>query len=200
MAMVGSLVGAASIGIALTLVMGCRVDTEKKGDHDNVKIATPFGGISVKTNDSVSEGSTGLSVYPGAVLAKKEKNNEAADVNMSFGSFHLGVKVAGYTSTDAPDKVLAFYRKDMAHFGAVILCEGNHAVGTPDHTGDGLTCDQDRATKVRAYDDSYEQQLRAGSKQHQHIVAINTEGVDTKFALIELDLPRGLKDDNQEEQ
>ena len=191
------LVSAATVGVALMLASGCRIDEHKSGNNsDDVKIATPFGGMSVKTNDSVVQGGTGLTPYPGAVIVKKDKDSGAADVNMSFGSFHLGVKAISYTSTDSPDKVIAFYRKDMAHFGAVVQCRGDHAVGTPDHTQDGLSCDKDHGGKFNVDDDDAQTELKAGSKLHQHIVAIDPQGTGTKIGLIALDLPGHVgKDD-----
>jgi hypothetical protein len=202
MAKTFGLVSAASLGILLTLAAGCRVDEHKSGDgkNDDVKIATPFGGMSVKTNGAVVEGGVGLSVYPGAVQVKKEngKDDGAADINMSFGSFHLGVKAISYRTPDSPDKILAFYRQDMAHFGSVILCKGTTAVGTPDHTQDGLTCDKEKGNNIHVDDDRSQEELKAGSKQHQHIVAIQTENGSTKIGLIALDLPGHLgnsKDD-----
>ena len=80
----------------MTLVCGCRIESDKKNGNDNVKIATPFGGMTVKTNDDAVAEGQGLPVYPGAELVKKDKNNGAADVNMSFGSFQLRVKAASY--------------------------------------------------------------------------------------------------------
>ena len=202
MARTFGLVSAVSLGVFCVLATGCRIDEHKTGDgkNDDVKIATPFGGMSVKTNDAVVEGGVGLSVYPGAVQVKKEngKDDGAADINMSFGGFHLGVKTISYQTPDSPDKVLDFYRKDMAHFGAVIRCKGGSAVGTPDHTPDGVTCDKDKGMNIHIDDDRSQQELKAGSKQHQHIVAIETDGSNTKIGLIALDLPRHLgnnKDD-----
>jgi len=202
MAKTVGLVSAVSLGMLITFATGCRIDEHKSGDgkNDDVKIATPFGGMSVKTNSAVVEGGVGLTVYPGAELVKKEngKDNGAADINMSFGSFHLGVKAISYRTPDSPDKVLAFYRKDMAHFGSVILCKGTNAVGTPDHTQDGLTCDKEKGNNIHIDDDRSQQELKAGSKQHQHIVAITTEGSSTKIGLIALDLPGHLGNDKDD--
>jgi hypothetical protein len=204
MAKASSVFSAASLTAAACLALmlsGCRIDEHKNGDTSDVKIATPFGGMTVKTNDAVVEGGTGLTPYPGAVVLKKDKDNGAADINMSFGSFHLGVKAISYTTPDPPDKVIAFYRKDMAHFGAVILCRNEKAVGTPDHTQDGLSCDKDKGGKINIDDDSAQSELKAGSKQHQHIVAVDPQGTGTKIGLIALDLPSshlGKNDDSQE--
>ena len=200
MAKAFGIIPAAALGVALVLASGCRIDTHKDGNNDDVKIATPFGGMSVKTNEAVVENGVGLSVYPGAVLVKKGNNKDdgAADINMSFGSFHLGVKALSYKTPDTPEKVMAFYRKDMSKFGAVILCRGSRAVGSPDHTQDGLSCDKDHGAKINVDEDKSNEELKAGSKQHQHIVAIDPEGSGTKIGLVALDLPGHLGDDDKD--
>ena len=55
-ALLGSLL---VVGLGASLV-GCTIDAHKQSDGDNVKIATPFGGMSVKTDDSAVEVATGL--------------------------------------------------------------------------------------------------------------------------------------------
>lgn len=192
----------ASVTLWLGLATGCHVDTHKNGNDEDVKIATPFGGMSVKTNESVVEGGVGLSVYPGATLEKKSKghDNGAADVNMSFGSFHLGVKALSYITGDKPEQVVAFYRKDMARYGIVILCRDNRAVGKPERTQDGLSCQHDSNSHMQVDDDdTRNDQLKAGSKLHQHIVAIEANGSGTKIGLIALDLPGKLSAGDDED-
>ena len=194
---------AVAMMIATTALMsGCRIESDKHGDNDNVKIATPFGGMSVKTNDAAVVEGLGLQVYPGAELVKKDKNNGAADVNMSFGSFQLRVKAASYRTQDSPDQVTAFYRKALGRYGDVILCQNDKPVGSSTQTAEGLTCDNEKGNHISVNDDmSGKMELKAGSKLHQHIVAIDPEGNGTKFGLVALDLPGHLsfgdKDDKQ---
>lgn len=200
MAKISGMVSALSLSVLVALAAGCRVDTHKDADgkNENVKIATPFGGMSVKTDQAAVEGGLGLTAYPGAVQVNKDNgSDEAADINMSFGSFHLGVKAISYTTPDAPDKVLAFYRKDMARFGTVILCVNGRASGTPNHTSDGLTCEEHNS-KVKIDDVKAQQELRAGSKQHQHIVTIESKAGGTKFGLVALDLPGNMGKDSKD--
>ena len=180
--------------IAATAMMsGCRIESDKRNGNDNVKIATPFGGMTVKTNDAVVTEGLGLPVYPGAELVKKDKNNGAADVNMSFGSFQLRVKAASYRTQDSPEQVTAFYRKALGRYGDVIQCQNNKAMGTATHTAEGLGCDNDKDNHISVNDDMFgKMELKAGSKQHQHIVAVDPEGNGTKFGLIALDLPGHL--------
>jgi hypothetical protein len=187
---------------ATGMMSGCRIESNKKDGNDNVKIATPFGGMSVKTNDAVVVEGLGLPIYAGAELVKKDKNNGAADVNMSFGSFQLRVKAASYRTQDSPEQVTAFYRKALGRYGDVIQCQNDKSVGTLTHTAEGLTCDNEKENHVYVNDDeSGKLELKAGSKQHQHIVAIDPEGNGTKFGLVALDLPGhisfGDKDEKQ---
>jgi len=181
--------------LATGMSTGCRVESNKSGNGDDVKIATPFGGMSVKTDDSKIAQSTGLPTYPGAVMVKKNgkgDSDNSADINMSFGSFQLRVKAVEFHTTDSPDKVLDFYKKGLARFGTVIQCKDHRPVGSPAHTPDGLDCSEgdQHSGGVHVNDDlSGKTELKAGSKQHQHIVGIDPDGTGTKFGLVALDLP-----------
>jgi len=187
--------------LLVTVLSGCHITSHKNGDSDNVSIGTPFGSMQVKTNDNVEASGLGITPYPGAQMLKKDKDNGAADVDMSFGKYHLGVKAVGYTTSDAPDKVLAFYRKDLGKYGVVLECNGKHSVDGPGRTAEGLTCDFDDSSGHVSLDTDLDKatELRTGSKQHQHIVAVQTKDGATKIGLVSLDLPTGLSDDKDKE-
>ena len=176
---------------------GCSVQQKTANGNDDVKIETPLGGMKIKTNDAVVVTDIGLSVYPGATVVKKDKDNGAADIDMSFGDFHPRVKAVSYRTPDSPDKVKAFYRKELAHFGDVIECKGNRPVGNPSKTSEGLTCDNDKDNHVTVSDVPHgDTELKAGGKIHQHIVAVEKESEGTKFGLVALDLPKGKRESN----
>jgi hypothetical protein len=182
----------AALTLGLSFALGCRVEAKRQpdGGGNNVKIATPFGGMSVKTDDSVVQQSTGLPPYPGATLLKKDKDTGAADIDFSIGSFQLRVKAVGYRTQDSPEQVADFYRTALGRYGDVIQCAHNAAVGTPTHTSEGLTCDDDNSKKVNVSDNASNHiELKAGSKSHQHLVEISHDGAGTKFGLVALDLP-----------
>jgi len=191
-----------ALGAVMVMMSGCRIDSHKDGDNDNVKIATPFGGMQVKTNDAAVQEGMGLPVYPGAERVKKhDKDSGSADVNLSFGGFQLRVKAASYRSTDSPDKLTAFYRQALGRYGDVIQCSNNKPVGTLTRTSEGLTCDNNKDKHVSVDEDlSGKMELKAGSKQHQHIVSIDPEGSGTKFGLVALDLPGHLSADDGDSQ
>jgi hypothetical protein len=180
----------AGLGLALALV-GCRIDTRRDGNGENVKIATPFGGVQVKTDsEAVSEG-IGIAVYPHAELEEKNgKDNGSADVNVSVGSLRVRVKAIEYHSDDAQEKVIAFYRKELGKYGGVIQCRDGRAVDSATQTPEGLSCDDEH--KGASSDSARKIELKAGSKQHQHLVAVDGRSSGTKFSLIVLDLPASV--------
>jgi hypothetical protein len=187
-----------SASLAALLLAGCHVTTHKDGKNDNVDIGTPFGSMQVKTDSKGNASAIGITTYPGAVLINS--NNEksdggSADINMNFGSFHLGVKAASYQTSDSPGKVETFYRKDLARYGDVIACRNNSPVGQPTRTSQGLTCetkDVKNHININEDDSTSDLELRTGSEQHQHIVGIEAKDGGTKIGLVALDLPSGL--------
>lgn len=182
---------------ALLAATGCHVQVDKgaNGEDKNVKIDTPLGGLHVRA-DQTSAVDLGLPLYPGAQIAPDHEGDKSADVHLGFGQFQLRVKVVTYQTPDARDKVIAFYKNAMGRFGDVITCDGNHPIGSPPMTGEGLTCSEDSKVQLHGngIDDDSGFNLRAGSKHHQHIFAIRNGGEGTKFALIELQLPTGLEE------
>lgn len=175
-------------------ITGCRVSHQNQNGDNNVKVATPFGSMQVKTNEAAAQTSVGLPNYPGAELVKKEHGADhdsgAADINMSFGSFQLRVKAISYRTPDSTDKVRDFYRNALHRYGDIIECSNGHAVGKPDHTAEGLTCDSSHNSRLSVDEDLGKKlELKAGSEKHQHIVSIEHQGAGTQFALVALDLP-----------
>ncbi len=182
--------------LACLLLTGCHVTENEHGNRKNVDIGTPFGSMKVHTNNSTDTSAIGLSAYPGAVPTNDsgDKDGNSANVDMSFGSFRLGVRAAGFQTPDQPDKVLAFYRKDLSRYSNVIECHGHASVGQPTRTTLGLTCsDSSKEVQINGSEPSNNNvELRAGSPQHQHIVSVEAHGGGTKIGLVALDLPSHL--------
>jgi hypothetical protein len=184
--------GLAAVAMIALVLAGCEVDTHKSGDGKDVKIATPFGGMRVKTGESAVQDEIGLAAYPGARPEKRQDNDGgSADVKMAFGGFQMRVTAMNFRTDDSPEKVEAFYRDGMKRYGDVIVCgsdsSGDHEV----RTSAGLTCDDREGVHVKVNERAgrSEVELKAGSQQHQHIVSIDRDGSGTKFGLVVLDLP-----------
>jgi hypothetical protein len=176
-----------ALAMAVVAATGCRVqvDKTKNGEDKTVKIETPVGGLHVRTNE-ITAADVGLPVYPGAEAVSDSENN-SADVQMGFGKWQLRVKAVPYQTPDAQDKVLAYYRRALGRFGDVIECKGDSPVGTPIATRDGLTCRGHGQEGIHHSESGLT--LRAGSKNHQHIVDLEERGGKTRFTLVELELP-----------
>ena len=189
-----SAIGLSLLAVLLAGATGCKVQVNKSSDggDDNVKIATPFGGIDINKNQT-SPAELGLPAYPGAALDTAGDGNKSARVDMGFGSWKLRVKAAHYTTSDSRDKVLAFYRQALSEYGGVIECAGDKAVGTSVATREGLSCDHsDRDHTIPHGNFSADAlELKAGSPRHQHIVVFHggSGSPTTHFSLIALDLP-----------
>jgi hypothetical protein len=177
---------------------GCNVQKRGSNGNEDVKIETPLGGVKVKTNQNAVAAEMGLAVYPGATAMKNEKNNGAADVELSFGDFHLQVRAVGYHTPDSPEKVLAFYRKELGRLGDVIECKGDRSVGTLSKTSEGLTCDEGKHITISNVDRNAKEEveLKTGSKLHQHLVAVEPQSDGTRIGLMAFNLPSGKKESN----
>jgi len=185
----------------LLAATGCHISVDKgqNGEDKNVRIDTPLGGLHVRS-DQTTAADLGLPVYPGAEVAPDQQGDKSADVHLGFGKWQLHVRVVTYETPDPQNKVVAFYKDALGRFGTVITCDGNHPVGTPSITTEGLTCNEGHSpdVHVNGYDgDESGFTLRAGSMHHQHIFAIKNGGDETKFTLVELELPIGIDENGQ---
>lgn len=186
---------------ALLLAAGCHVQESKNADgtEKNVKIDTPLGGLHVRAGNT-NAADVGLPVYPGATIVPDKDGDKSADVHMGFGQWQLRVKVVNYQTPDPQDKVMAFYEKALGRYGDVIRCQNGHAVGTPTVTEEGLSCS---GANVHTSNVNFDTGLllKAGSRHHQHILGIEkNDGSETRFALIELQLPESLDKDSGKSQ
>lgn len=186
--------------VVACIATGCVVHTTSHNNSgDDVSIHTPFGGMHVDSGNGHAV-DTGLPVYPGAQLEPKKKDDDGSvDLHMGFGPWQLRVQVASYVTPEPEGKVQAFYTKSLAQYGAVLTCRGHEAVGDVKRTASGLTCaDDDSKEQVHVHEGDLE--LKAGSKQHQHIVGFeHDKGPGTHFALIALLLPNGHEESGQPE-
>jgi hypothetical protein len=187
-------IGLSLLAVLLAGATGCKVQVNKAsdGEHHNVKIATPFGGIDINENQT-SPADLGLPAYPGAAIDIAGDGKQSAKVDMGFGSWKLRVKAAHYISVDSRDKVLAFYRQALSEYGGVIECAGDKAVGPSVVTGEGLRCDHSDGDNSIPHGNfsADDLELKAGSPRHQHIVVFHggSGSATTHFSLIALDLP-----------
>ena len=164
---------------ALAFLAGCSIHEDRTASGEKkVDISTPFGNLKVNTDVDVKD--TGLPVYPGAQrVPGLENNRDAANVNLTVGGIGLKVVAIKFRSDDPPDKVLAFYRPKMKDFGGKFLECQQQAFVTYNQRADSheLTCDKGSHTGT-------DTELKAGTPDRQHIVAVKPIGSGSEFALV----------------
>jgi hypothetical protein len=173
------------LAAAVCLVLaGCTISTHKEngknGEDKDVDIRTPLGSLSVRKGSADAK-ETGLAVYPGAQpRADSDDNDSSANVNISSSLFGLKVVALKFSSSDSPEKVLAFYRKEMGRYGKVLECAGGFNMAFHHHDKDAeVTCDGHSGS-----DHEYKEELKVGTENNQRIVAVKPSGKGSEFALV----------------
>ena len=177
-----SMIFAGAVVGGLLFVSACSINVQKEpnGQDKKVDIRTPVGGIHVSNEAAASD--TGLPVYPGARLKEKDSNddNKSANVNISGFGYSLKVVALQYESDDAPSKIVAFYDDQLKRYGNVLVCHTHHLDVNADikdfDQGDHeLTCQGSSGSNT---------ELKVGTKENQHIVAIEPDGKGSTFSLV----------------
>jgi hypothetical protein len=174
------LVGLAALALSLLLACSVNVKKEKNGEDKQVDINTPMGGIHVSKGADPQD--VGIVVYPGAHLKEKDSSGDDKSANVNISGFGYGIKVVAleYESNDSPAKVVDYYKDQLKKYGNVLVCHTTHLdVGTnlKDHDPDShqLTCEGTTGVTV---------ELKVGTKENQHIVAVEPEGSGSSFSLV----------------
>jgi hypothetical protein len=166
----------------MVLLPACSVNVKKEqdGQDKQVDVRTPLGGIHVSKEASATD--VGLVVYPGAHLKTKDSDGDDKSANVNISAFGFGLKVVAleYQSDDAPSKVLSFYRDQLKKYGTVLECHTEHFDLDTDvrdsHEGSHeLTCSGSSGSNV---------ELKVGTKENQHIVAVRPDGKGSSFSLV----------------
>jgi len=165
---------------AILLLPACSVNVKKDtNDQDKqVDIKTPVGGIHVSKGADVAD--VGISVYPGA--RKKEDDSDhdkSANVNISGFGYSLKVVALEYESDDSPEKLAAYYKDQLKRYGTVLECHSDNIDLNTKHWDNGsheLTCEGSNRGRNT--------ELKVGTRENQHIVAIEPDGKETNFSLV----------------
>lgn len=173
-------VGFATVAVLTLSACSINVKKEKNGEDKQVDISTLVGGIHVSKGADAAD--AGLAVYPGARLKQEgsDGNDKSANVNISSFGFGLKVVALEYRSDDAPDKVVAYYRDRLKKYGKVLECHTSHLNVNPeikgsDHGSHELTCEGSSGNNI---------ELKVGTKEDQHIVAVEPDGKGSSFSLV----------------
>jgi hypothetical protein len=170
------------VTLAALFLPACSVNVKKEqdGQDKQVDINTPVGGIHVSKGANVAD--VGLPVYPGARLKQNDSDGNDKSANVNISSFGFGLKVVAleYQSDDSPAKLVAYYKDELKKYGKVLECHTSHFDVNPDikdsdHASHELTCEGSSGSNI---------ELKVGTKENQHIVAVQPEGKGSSFSLV----------------
>jgi hypothetical protein len=168
----------------LCVLPACSIDANNKDKNGetHVDIKSPVGDLHVSEQADIRD--SGLTLYPGAKPAPKDDSDDkkSANVNLSLPGFSLKVVAAEFTSDDAPDKIVAYYDKELRRYGKPIQCHGDwsggHVQSSPgkEEGSKPVSCsDTGSGNSV---------ELKVGTEGNQHVVAIKPNSSGSRFALV----------------
>jgi hypothetical protein len=174
--------GLGALIVATLLLPSCSINVkkEKNGQEKQVDINTPVGGIHVSKDADATE--IGLPVYPGAHVKEEDSSGHPENARVNLSGFGYGLKVVAmkYASDDPPSKIVAFYREQLKKYGSVLECHTSSLdlsmkFSDRDRGSRELTCQGASGSNV---------ELKAGTPQNQHIVAVEPDGKGSSFSLV----------------
>jgi hypothetical protein len=138
-------------------------------------------GAGVTFSKQATSKEVGVPVYPGAKLHKDEKDDSpSVQMGLWGGSFGFKLAVMKMESNDAPEKIAEFYKKALARYGTVLNCsDASPKTSAKEKSGSSnkLECDDDKPEKGGLV-------FKAGTKEKQHVVAIQPNGTGSLFQLV----------------
>jgi hypothetical protein len=176
----------------LALFLAAAIPLAAQDQKDSQQSDNDKDSIGFNLGKNASAKDVGLPIYPGS-HRHQDNSDDSPALNMGLWGGSSGFKlfVLKMESTDAPDKVAAFYRKALAKYGAVLDCSNaTQTTGSSDDTNKksskALTCED-------AKPKSGEISLKSGSKAKEHAVGIQPNGSGTLYQLVYVET-RGTDD------
>ena len=172
-----------AFAVALTLPVFAQT-SDDKDQNKSFDVRSSVGDLHLGSDADARK--IGLPLYPGARLQQDKENHGQANLSLFTEAFGMKLVVASYVTDDPAANVLNFYRGKLKKYGKVLECHTDKQAGDISvHDGDKdsknskeLKCDDGGQGPVN--------ELKAGSEDDQHVVAIDTSdsGKGTTFALV----------------
>jgi hypothetical protein len=185
--------GAAAL--LLAPVAGARAE-EDDDARDYIDLRVGNKRFELKGNASAED--VGIGVYPGA-QRRARRSDDSNALRLGLWSPEGGVRLAlvKYRSADAPEKVAAWYRTELARFGAVLECgpsgRASSIADADDEEGsdEGPTGDDDEDDDDRGCTGDLKRgatELRVGSRRDRRIVAVTPAAGGSELVLLRVRL------------
>jgi len=147
-----------------------------------VATAQENDGAGAVISGKASAQDVGLPIYPGS-KPHKDKADDSSGANLGLWGGGSGFKlvVLKMESGDSMDKITAFYKHALQKYGPVLDCSNPAPSSDKSSKSDSktLTCGDDKPEKGGFL-------FKSGTKERQHIVAIQPNGPGTVYTLLNL--------------
>lgn len=175
---------------ALMLAAGCRFSKEGSGENERVRIEAPGG--SVKVDTGITANDSGMPLYPGARAKRDERDEKSrAHVKLEVPFLNFTIVSLKFTTDDAPEKVVAFYRGKLSSYGTVLECKGS-GQDVEVESGRGM----DSPVTCCKLHSSDEISLKVGTEGNQHVVQVKPSGTGSEFGLVYVHMGHKKSDDD----
>lgn len=170
-----------ALALALSIpVFAAQAQKSDSSQDKNFDVRSSVGDLHVGNDADARK--AGLPLYPGARLRHDEENSSAVNLGVLTDAFGVKLVVAKYDSDDAPAKIIDYYRERLKKYGKVLEChtrehgDDTHADINDDEHSKELKCEGDNIGPVT--------ELKVGTEDNQHVVAIEPKDGRTSFALV----------------
>jgi hypothetical protein len=174
--------------LALAMLLaagGCRISKSGNGEEKHVSIGVPGASINVDKGAKVAD--AGIPVYPGAMAYVSTGSSAKKHVGIDLPTMKMEIIKLSYSSKDAPEQVLAYYRDKLAIYGKVLECrdEGEIEIGmnSSDWKTHGFNDPVFCAATAKAPGTT---NLKVGRQGDAHFVKVKPSGGGTQFSLISI--------------
>lgn len=174
--------------VSFSMVVAClgiAAQAPSQSNQDkHVDIQSSAGDLHVGNDADARK--AGLPLYPGARLRHDDENSNAANLSLFTDAFGVKLVLAKYDSDDAPGKVIDFYRDKLKKYGKVIECHTREHGGAHADFNDDEDSKDKRSSEVKCEGDNTGPvtELKVGTENNQHVVAIEPNGGGSTFALV----------------
>lgn len=177
----GAFAGLALLGVFCSVLGVTALISATSASAGTVGGTQDKDGAGVTFSKQASSKEVGLPVYAGAKPHKDEKD-DSPSVQMGIWGSTFGFKLAvvKMESNDAPEKMAEFYKKALAKYGTVLNCsDPSQKASAKERAGSSnqLECGNDKPEKGGLL-------FKAGTKEKQHLAAIQPNGQGSLFQLV----------------
>jgi hypothetical protein len=102
--------------VAAGLFVARNVRVTERAEKGETRVETPFGSVRVRQGGRLDPKHLGVPLYPGA--ERRDHEGKLASVELELGDTHreFAVMAGEYTTDDSVERVMEFYRRELAHW------------------------------------------------------------------------------------